>query len=118
MVHVVDVAHPFHDNQIDVVTKTLNEIGAGNKTTILVLNKIDRLQQDGEVNLDDMKGYYRQHGLDKFVFVSAVKGQNIDQLKALLFEEVRKKHLTIYPNYLKNGYEYTPAQENSSIESE
>jgi GTP-binding protein HflX len=118
LLHVVDVAHPFHDNQIDVVTKTLNEIGAGNKTTILVLNKIDNLQQDTEVNLEDMKGYYRQHGFDKIVFVSAVKGHNIDQLKALLFEEVKKKHLTIYPNYLRNGYEYTPAQQSSSIESE
>lgn len=117
LLHVVDVAHPFHDNQIDVVTKTLNEIGAGNKTTILVLNKIDNLQ-DSEVNLEDMKGYYRQHGFDKIVFVSAVKGQNIDQLKALLFEEVKKKHLTIYPNYLRNGNEYTPAQQSSSIESE
>lgn len=118
LLHVVDVAHPFHDNQIDVVTKTLNEIGAGNKTTILVLNKIDNLQQDTEVNLEDMKGYYRQHGFDKIVFVSAVKSQNIDQLKALLFDEVKKKHITIYPNYLKNGYEYAPAQQRSSIESE
>lgn len=118
LLHVVDVAHPFHDNQIEVVTKTLNEIGAGNKNTILVLNKIDKLQQVGEVNLEDMRGYYRQHGFDKIVFVSAVKNQNIDQLKALLFEEVKKKHLTIYPNYLRNGYEYTSVQERPSIESE
>lgn len=118
LLHVVDASHPFHDNQIDVVTKTLNEIGAGNKTTMLVLNKVDRFQQDSEVNLEDMKGYYRQHGFDKIVFVSAVKGLNIDQLKALLFEEVKKKHLTIYPNYLRNGYEYTPSHESPSIESE
>ncbi|HEY5823402.1 MAG TPA: GTPase HflX, partial [Cyclobacteriaceae bacterium] len=37
LIHVVDVAHPFHDNHIEVVTKTLAEIGAGNIPTILVL---------------------------------------------------------------------------------
>ena len=41
LLHVVDIAHPFHDNQIEVVTKTLQEIGAANIKTILVLNKID-----------------------------------------------------------------------------
>lgn len=106
LLHVVDVAHPFHDNQIEVVTNTLSEIGAGDKTTILVLNKIDQLQQKGEVNFDEMKGYYRQHGFENIVFVSAATEENIEQLKEILFEEVKKKHITIYPNYLRNGYEY------------
>ncbi|HEX5167540.1 MAG TPA: GTPase HflX [Cyclobacteriaceae bacterium] len=114
LLHVVDVAHPFHDNQIEVVTRTLTDIGAGNKITILVLNKIDRLQQHDKVNFDEMKGYYRQHGFDKIVFISAASGQNIDQLKNLLFDEVKKKYITIYPNYLRNGYEYPVVVENPS----
>lgn len=44
LLHVVDVAHPYHDNQIEVVKNTLAELGAGNITTILVLNKMDLLK--------------------------------------------------------------------------
>jgi GTPase len=112
LVHVVDVAHPFHNNQIEVVTKTLAEIGAGNIPTILVLNKLDALQAKSDqepLNLEAMKGYYRQHGFKQVLFVSAVTGENIDGLKALLFEEVKKKHVMIYPNYLTDGYEIVPA---------
>ncbi len=101
LLHVVDSAHPFHDNQIEVVKKTLVEIGAGNIPTILVLNKIDRLQnEEGPVDLDALQGYYRQHGFEQVVFVSATKKENIQALRQLIFEEVKKKHLMIYPNYV------------------
>ena len=99
LLHVVDVAHPYHDNQIEVVKNTLAELGAGNITTILVLNKMDLLK-DGEVNTDDLKGYYRQHGFEHVVFVSAEKKENVSELRSMLFDIVKKKHLTIYPNYV------------------
>ena len=99
LLHVVDVAHPFHDNQIEVVKKTLADIGAGDITTILVLNKIDLLDR-GEGNLDELKGYYRQQGLEHVIFISAESKENIVELKKLLYEEVKKKHLMIYPNYM------------------
>ncbi len=117
LLHVVDVAHPFHDNHIDVVSKTLTEIGAGDKTTILVLNKIDQVHQNTAVNFEEMKGYYRQHGFEKIVFVSAATGENVDQLKQVMFEEIKKRHVTIYPNYLKNGYEFPVHTADPSIES-
>lgn len=99
LMHVVDVAHPYHDNQIEVVKNTLAELGAGNIPTILVLNKMDLLQNT-DVNTDDLKGYYRQHGFEHVVFVSAEKKENVSELRQLLFEVVRKKHQTIYPNYV------------------
>lgn len=99
LMHVVDVAHPYHDNQIEVVKNTLAELGAGNIPTILVLNKMDLLQNT-DVNTDDLKGYYRQHGFEHVVFISAEKKENVSELRQLLFEVVRKKHLTIYPNYV------------------
>lgn len=119
LLHVVDVAHPFHDNQIEVVNRTLGEIGASDKPTILVLNKIDLYrEQHPDANLEEMKGYYRQHGFENIVFISATSRENIDQLKEVVFEQVKKKHLTIYPNYLSNGsFNQEEWKEDSAIES-
>src|SRR6187401_1349219 len=48
LLHVVDVSHPFHDNQIEVVNKTLGEIGAVNIPTILIMNKVDILKANNK----------------------------------------------------------------------
>ena len=109
LVHVVDLAHPFHDNQIEVVTRTLSDIGAANIPTILVLNKIDLFRtHHPDANLEEMKGYYREHGFESIVFVSATSKENLDVFKKVLYEEVKKKHLTIYPNFTQEG---TPPME-------
>ncbi len=109
LLHVVDFAHPFHDNQIEVVTKTLHEIGAVNIRTILVLNKVDLyMQQNPDANLEEMTGYYRQMGFAHVLFVSATANQNITALKRIIFEEVKQKHIQIYPNFLKDGYAFSP----------
>ncbi len=111
LIHVVDAAHPFHDNQIQVVSNTLAELGAGNIPTLLVLNKVDALKarhtEEEPVNLEAMKGYYRQSGYEHIVFVSAVTGENISELKAVMLEQVKKRHLQIYPNYLNTAYDYS-----------
>jgi GTP-binding protein HflX len=103
LLHVVDAAHPFHDNHIEVVQKTLAEIGAGNIPTILVLNKVDMLPNSDEATIQEMQGYYRNKGFDCVVFVSAVSKTNVSQLRDLLTEEVWKKHLAIYPNYIASN---------------
>jgi GTP-binding protein HflX len=110
LLHVVDLAHPFHDHQIEVVSKTLQEIGAANIPTILVLNKVDLYRKQGpHVNPDETIGYYRQMGYEKVIFVSATANENIVALKEMLFEEVKKKHLQLYPNFLKDGgYDFSP----------
>lgn len=109
LLHVVDLAHPFHDNQIEVVMKTLQEIGAANIPTVLVLNKIDLYRQEHpDANLEEMKGYYRELGFQEVIFVSAVTNENITGLKQLLFEKVKERHLQLYPNFLKDGYEFSP----------
>jgi GTP-binding protein HflX len=109
LLHVVDVAHPFHDNQIEVVSNTLQELGAANIPTILVLNKTDLFQeQHPDANLEEMRGYYRQMGYENVIFVSATTNRNINSLKKMIFDEVKRKHLMIYPNFFKDGYEFAP----------
>ncbi|MEI9918139.1 MAG: GTPase HflX [Bacteroidota bacterium] len=91
LLHVVDVAHPFHDNHIEVVSKTLAEIGAGNIPVILVLNKIDLLEKNDEQHLDELRGYYNSHGFSRVVFVSAANKTNLNELRQILYEEVGKE---------------------------
>jgi GTP-binding protein HflX len=56
-----------------------------------------------------MKGYYRQKGYEKVVFISATSNENIVAFKQMIFEEVKKKHLQLYPNFLKEGgFEFSP----------
>lgn len=106
LIHVVDVAHPYHDNHIEVVKQTLADIGAGNITTILVLNKIDLLEQkEGPIDWEKLSGNYRQHGYENVLFISASAKINIQALRKMLFDEVKKKHLKIFPNYV-TGQEF------------
>jgi GTP-binding protein HflX len=102
LLHVVDVAHPFHDNHIEVVSKTLAEIGAGNIPVILVLNKVDLLEKNDEQTLEELRGYYKTHGYENVIFVSAATKQNVDGLRQAVLEEVKKKHMQIYPNYVSS----------------
>ncbi|MDL5049240.1 GTPase HflX [Oscillatoria amoena NRMC-F 0135] len=109
LLHVVDCSHPYHDNQIAVANQTLADIDAGNKLTLLILNKVDAMRAlHPEADLEEMKGYYRQQGFGKVIFVSATTGEGIPELKQFLFDEVKTIFLTIYPNYLKDGYAVTP----------
>lgn len=43
LLHVVDSSHPQADGQIAAVNEVLREIGAADKPTLMVFNKIDRL---------------------------------------------------------------------------
>jgi GTP-binding protein HflX len=101
LVHVVDMAHPFHDNQIDVVNKTLGEIGAANIPTILVLNKIDLVEQEPGVDFEERAGYYRGLGFKHVVFLSAVSKQNLLGFRETLGKLVEEKFMEIYPNYVR-----------------
>jgi GTPase len=106
LLHVVDVAHPAFEDQIEVVRETLKDIGAADKPTIYVFNKLDVLlsNEDSEMELEGIKEFYKQlEDAEKdVVFISAKEKVNLDELKEKIYRKVKKKHLTIFPNYLKN----------------
>jgi GTP-binding protein HflX len=124
LVHVVDISHPTFEEHLAVVNDTLVEIGAADKPTILVFNKIDLYNptfNDGDELLDEepkeepsesileqlKKSYLARKG-DDVVFVSAAKKENLQELRNKLFTLVKGKHFSIYPNWLDLGY--TPVQ--------
>ena len=109
LVHIVDISHADFEDQINVVNQTLAEIGANNKPTILLFNKIDAysfVQKDpfdltpaGKENLslDDLKKTWMGTSHYPTLFMSAVQKINLDEFKSVLYEEVKKIHIKIYP---------------------
>ncbi len=110
LIHIVDISHPAYEDHINVVNETLKDIGAEDKPTIYVFNKIDLLRdnEEGESPIASLKEYHKSlvSKQSDIVFVSAEKKINIPELRDKIFQEVKKKHLTIFPNYLKDQIFY------------
>ncbi|NVJ48270.1 MAG: GTPase HflX [Cytophagia bacterium] len=114
LLHVVDVSHPNFEDQMATVNQTLIDIGATDKPTILVFNKIDQLKiVDEEMReemdnppptLEELKRTYIGKGEDSSVFISATNKTNMEEFKEVLMEKVKKRHFTIFPNYLKDSH--------------
>ena len=110
LVHVVDVSHSNFEDQIKVVYETLKEIGSADKFLIIVFNKIDAFTYAGKDEYDlspVMKENYSLSDLKKSwmasdkhhktVFISARTRDNVEELRNLLYEEVKKIHIKRYP---------------------
>ncbi|MFN3420726.1 MAG: GTPase HflX [Armatimonadota bacterium] len=83
LLHVADVSHSGFDEHIRVVEETLQEIGAGDKPAIIVLNKADKLPSDW-----DKQALLRRY--PNAVLVSALTGEGIDELKRRIQEEFER----------------------------
>jgi GTPase len=108
LVHVVDVSHSNYEEQIQVVETTLEELGAGEKPVILVFNKIDNyayVQKDEDdltpdlrenLSLDDLRRRWTSERRN-VIFISALRKENIDHLKDVLYQTVKAIHIERYP---------------------
>lgn len=109
LIHVVDISHPGFEDQINVVNQTLSDIGAGDKSTLLVFNKIDAFTFD-EKEEDDLTPMTKRnlslHELKKTwmsklnaecLFISAADKLNIDEFKKVLYDKVKELHQKRYP---------------------
>jgi GTP-binding protein HflX len=93
LVHVVDVAHPAHDQQIEVVNQVLADLKCAEKPCLLIFNKADLLPQgDGREEIES--------GRDA-IFISAGKGSNVPALRQAMLREIRTAHRKIFPNWLE-----------------
>lgn len=107
LVHVLDIAHPNFEDHYSVVTETLNEIDKTEKPTIIVFNKIDVYQpieplnesEEDLTSLDSLKKSWmaRMNKKTRCVFISAENKENIDELKQVVYEEVKEIFKIRYP---------------------
>ncbi len=81
LLHVVDAASSVREEQISEVNKVLEEIGASEIPTILVMNKIDQLPQylgrEPEIR-------YHKDGRVSSIYLSAQNGDGIELLRDVL----------------------------------
>ncbi|WP_295125833.1 GTPase HflX [uncultured Chitinophaga sp.] len=107
LMHVVDISHPKYEDQIEVVNRTLQELKAFEKPTILIFNKMDLYEKQtfdewlsDEVKQDILE-QLRQGWLSKAngncVFVSATERRNIEELRATILEKVATLYRERYP---------------------
>ena len=109
LIHVVDISHPGFEDQINVVNQTLTDIGAGDKPTILVFNKIDAFTFEEKeiddlspitkrnISLEQLKKSWMGKLNSQCLFISAANKQNIEEFKKTLYEKVKELHLKRYP---------------------
>jgi GTP-binding protein HflX len=110
LVHVVDISHSNFEDHYNVVNETLGEIDKSEKPTIVVFNKIDaytytpqdeddlspKLQEN--YSLEELKKQWMSKlNNDKCVFISAEKKENLDELKEVLYKEVKRIFQVRYP---------------------
>ncbi len=89
LLHVVDAQSPNRLDQIAEVQRVLHDIGAGEVPQLLVFNKSDRLESS-ELPREPSDMFELELGLRvPRVFISAVSGQGLDELRRLIAQSVR-----------------------------
>ena len=109
LLHVVDISHPGFEDQIAVVKQTLADIGAGDKPTFLIFNKIDAYtytpkEEDDltpitkeNLSLDDLKKSWIAKANTPCIFISAREKTGVEKLRSDLYGMVREIHAGRYP---------------------
>ena len=107
LLHVVDISHPGYEDQIGVVNKTLQEIGAFEKPVITIFNKMDLYEArtfdqwlaDETKNeiLADLYERWQRETNRNAIFISALEKRNIDELRKTILDKVRELYRVRYP---------------------
>ncbi len=107
LLHVVDISHAQYEEQVTVVNKTLAELGAQEKPTVTIFNKMDKYEEqafdqwlEADVKkeiLDDLKQRWTNETKDNCVFISALEKSNIDLLRQTILNKVREMYQVRYP---------------------
>lgn len=119
LLHVVDLSHPDFEEQIDVVNRTLADLGCAEKPVIIVFNKIDAYTWTEKaaddltpatkenISLEELQRTWMAKMGEGCIFISARQRENIEALNDLLYRRVRELHVQKYPynDFLFDTYE-------------
>ncbi len=107
LLHVVDISHPRYEEQIGVVNKTLQELKAFDKPVITIFNKMDLYEKkyfdewlDKTVKQELLGELQKRWDLQtegNCIFVSAAERLNIDALREIILQKVKKTYQLRYP---------------------
>jgi len=109
LIHVVDISHPNFEEHVHVVNDTLQGIGASDKKTIMIFNKIDAFSftpkdeddltpiKRENLSLQDLKRTWMNKNNNPCLFISATNKENIDALRTLIYDCVKELHMQRYP---------------------
>ncbi len=112
LIHVVDVSHPLFEHHVQTVEATLREIGAGDKKTLMVFNKIDRYRElyfDDYLDVKTKKDILKElsenmknnFGHDN-IFISATEKENMENLREKMTEMIIALYEERYPFQAKS----------------
>lgn len=114
LLHVVDISHPNYEEQLGVVSKTLEELNAHNKPTITIFNKMDLYEQHTfdpwleesvrEEMLKDLRERWEFETHGNAVFVAAIEKRNIEQLRSVILNKVKELYRIRYPYKTEHFY--------------
>lgn len=109
LLHVVDISHPDFEEQIQVVEKTLSDLGCSDKPSMIIFNKIDNYhwvekEEDDltpetreNITLEDLQKTWMARLNDNCMFISAKEKMNVDEFRSTLYKKVRELHVQKYP---------------------
>ena len=111
LLHVIDLSHPQMEDQMKVVTKTLMDIGAGDKPVLYVFNKLDAyrnrffdayLKEEEKAVLEaEMRQHWLEQSNGRAVFTTATDKENFDELRDMLYKLVHDLYVERYPHQVK-----------------
>ncbi|QQL49541.1 GTPase HflX [Mucilaginibacter ginkgonis] len=105
LIHVVDVSHPNFEDQIRTVNETLKDLGAIDKQIITVFNKIDAYEpvqvhpgdEAHKLTIDEFQQSWMAANNSPAIFISALKKENVDEFRKMLYDYVIALHTERYP---------------------
>lgn len=111
LLHVIDLSHPQYEDHIKTVNETLISLGVAEKPQLLIFNKIDAyrekyfdklLEKEVKVQiLADLKENLTNQYDFPVIFVSAIKKENIAEMRAMMTEMIEKQYKVRYPYMAK-----------------
>ena len=121
LLHVVDISHHNFEEHIQSVNQILSEIKSIDKPTLIVFNKIDAYlaepwdesdllakRTSKHYSIEEWERTWMHRVNDRALFISALNKENLDAFRKRVYAEIRKIHITRFPNnhFLYNENEH------------